>query len=74
MSKTNKIQLPAETAADYELVNWPKNSGPEQYFGPVFRKVNVQTLTPKQAERLVRQGFPYLKKKTKKAAKAEESK
>ena len=74
MSKAKTYQLPADVATDYELVNWPKNSGPEQYFGPVFRKVNVETITLKQAERLVKLGFPYLKKKTKKAAKAEESK
>lgn len=74
MSKSQTYKLPAETAAEYDLVDWPKNTGPEQFFGSVFRKVNVETLTLKQAERLVRQGFPYLKKKTKKAVKAEESK
>ena len=54
-------QLPAATAKDYELVGW--HGGHTQVFGK-FGTINVSTLTPAQAARLVKIGFPKIARKS----------
>lgn len=54
-------ELPAATAKEYELVNW--HGGHTQVFGK-FGTINASTLTLAQAARLVRVGFPKIKKKS----------
>lgn len=55
--------LPTDVAKKYELVDW--KGGSRQVFGR-FGVVDLNTLTVKQAEKLVRMGFPKLRKVTKK--------
>lgn len=58
-------KLNADTAKQYDLVDWV--GGKKQYFGTKFGTVDVQTLTPEQAKRLVSRGFKKLRKKGSKA-------
>lgn len=52
--------LPADTRAQYEVVDW--SGSISKNFG-TFGDVHLATLTPAQAARLVRQGFTKLRKK-----------
>lgn len=56
----SNVSLPTDTAKRFELVGW--TGGHTQVFGR-FGKVSVSTLTPEQAERLVRMGFPKIRPK-----------
>lgn len=58
----SQVKLPAEVAAKYDLVNWV--GGHTQDFGAVWGTVNVNTLTLRKAENLVKKGFPKLVAKT----------
>ena len=59
MAKTT--QLPAEVAKHYELVNY--KGSPKQFWGKLGR-IDVSTLTLKQADNLYRRGWTKLKKTT----------
>lgn len=52
--------LPPETASSFELVDW--KGGAKQVFG-IYGTVDVSTLTPAQASRLVMRGFKKIKRK-----------
>jgi len=55
------VSLPPATAADYELVNWVGSH--KQDFG-TFGVIDVSTLTPAQAEKLVQRGWKKLRRKS----------
>lgn len=61
MANMQSPQLPAEVAKDFELVDWP---GPQKklYFGK-FGIVDLETITPKQAESLVKRKFSKIRQK-----------
>jgi hypothetical protein len=67
--------LPADVAAEFETVNWPGDDKWRMAF-PAFRHivangtVNIKLLTPQSAGALVAAGFPHLRRKEVKAAKA----
>jgi len=54
-------KLPKHLAETYALKDWPGQS-PRQFFGPKWRLVDLNTLTPAQADSLIRKGFPYLER------------
>lgn len=63
--------LPPGVAEQYEVINW--KGGHRQVFGR-FGEVDLTTLTPKRAERLIKGGFTKLRRKPKPAPKPAESK
>jgi len=58
-----KLNLPAEVAAKYDLVNWV--GGHRVNFGP-FGLIDLNTITLAQADRLHEKGFTKLKLKKEK--------
>lgn len=58
MSKLN-----AATAATHELIDWPTPQATKLHFGVKFGIVDLETITPEQADRLIRMGFKKLKRK-----------
>lgn len=60
----NTPKLNPAIANEFELVDWV--GGYTQLFGK-FGKVNITTLTKRQAERLIKMGFPKLRKKASQA-------
>jgi len=61
--------LNEETAKLFRLHRLPKG-GPTFHFGR-WGTIDLSKLTPKQAETLVQQGFPFLRKREKKRTKGQ---
>lgn len=66
------MNLPVELAGKYELVDWV--GGSRQWFGSRFRTVDLDTLNEKQAESLIKKGFPRLRRKDAKPTTAKSDK
>jgi hypothetical protein len=66
------IQLPADIAKKYDLVQQP--SSDELYFGSAVGTVKFSEMTEAQASRLVQMGSPYLKLKDEAQAPAKATK